>query len=146
MGRIVVVDDIRLSADRRALHCCNTVEAVELFTLLIQSGEEVDQLWLDYDMSNNRGIGEQTTIPIAEWLISNNESRTPLIIKNVYVHSRHPSASILVTMLEPHFHVGRADLPDPMWWEQPEDNDSDELDPTEDVGWNHPPQPTRRNR
>ncbi len=125
MGKIVVVDDIRRSADKRALHCCNTIVAIELFTKLLQSGEEVDELWLDYDLSDSRGIGWPTTMQLAEWLVENQQSRTPLVVRNIYVHSRHNKARDLVTLLEPHFNAGFGELPDPMWWEQPDEEENE---------------------
>lgn len=145
MGKIVVVDDIRLSADSRAFHCPNTVVAVELLTSFLQSAEEIDELWLDYDMSSNYGIGWPNTMALAEWLIENQQSRTPLVIRRIFVHSRHNKAEDLVKILEPHFSVRLGELPDRLWWEQPEDDDSVELSPTEDAGWNYPPQSNRRN-
>ncbi len=125
MGKIVVVDDIRLSADTRALHCGNTDEAITLFAKLLENGVELDELWLDYDMSHNRGIGWPTTMPLAEWLVENQQSRTPLVVRNIYVHSRHTKARDLVTLLEPHFNVSFGELPDPMWCEMPEEEENE---------------------
>ena len=136
--RIIVVDDIRLSADKRAQHAKNTDEAFSLLTECMQNGEVIDELWLDYDMSSNRGIGEQTNVPVANWLIANQQSLTPLVIKQIIVHSRHHKAKNLVEMLGPYFEVGLGELPDSMWWEQPEE-DEEQLDPTEEAGWHTPP-------
>lgn len=121
MSKIIVVDDIRLSADKRAVHAINTTEAIKLLCSAMEYGETIDQLWLDYDMSCNHGIGEQTTLPIAEWLLTNQQSRTPLVIHTIYVHSRHTKAKGLVEILNPYFFVEMAVLPDSMWWQQPEE-------------------------
>jgi hypothetical protein len=124
--KIIVVDDIRLSADKRAVHAENTDEAIALLTECMQKGEIIDELWLDYDMSSNRGIGEQTNVPVANWLIANQQSRTPLVIKQIIVHSRHHNAKNLVEMLDSYFNIYLGELPDNMWWEQPEEVDEDQ--------------------
>ena len=128
--RIIVVDDIRLSADKRAQHAENTDEAILLLTECMQNGEVIDELWLDYDMSSNRGIGEQNNEPVAKWLITNQQSRTPLVIKQIIVHSRHHNAKNLVEMLSPYFNICHGELPDSMWWEQPEEDDEVQPDPS----------------
>ncbi|MFO0862419.1 MAG: cyclic-phosphate processing receiver domain-containing protein [Candidatus Saccharibacteria bacterium] len=125
MGKIVVVDDIRLSADSRAFHCRNTDVAVELLTSFLQSAEVIDELWLDYDMSSNYGIGSPNTMALAEWLIENQQSRTPLVIRRIFVHSRHNKAIDLVKILEPHFSARFGELPDPMWWDMPEEEEQE---------------------
>ncbi len=124
MGLIIVVDDIRLSADKRAVHCGNTDTAIQLFEESLSRGEEIDQLWLDYDMSETRGIGWRTTIPLAHWLIENQQSRTPLVIHQIFVHSRHNHAKNLIGLLTPYFAVSGGTLPDSMWWEQPTEDET----------------------
>lgn len=121
MGKIIVVDDIHVSADTRALHARNTVEALVLLESVIPSGETIDELWLDYDMTWNDGVGASTTLPIVEWLITNQQSRTPLVVRNIYVHSRNSKSKDLVDTLSPYFDICQATLPSPLWWEQPED-------------------------
>lgn len=126
MTKIIVVDDIRLSADTRAVHAVNTVEAVQLLEEALLKGEEIDELWLDFDLSSNRGVGEQNTLPIAHWLILTDQSRTPLVVKKIRVHSSHTKAQELIDLLEPYFDVSLGELPDSWWWEQPTDTQEDQ--------------------
>ncbi len=121
MTKIIVVDDIRLSADTRAVHAENTVVALELLEEALLKGEVIDELWLDFDLSSNRGIGEQNTLSIASWLIAADQSRTPLVVKKIRVHSGHTMARELIDLLEPYFDVSLGELPDSWWWEQPEE-------------------------
>lgn len=78
---IMLLDDTRDFKTKRATYVARTsADAIALLDSL--SDQTLAELWLDYDL-----IGEDTTQPVVEHLLSRAASGTPQAVDLIWVHS-----------------------------------------------------------
>lgn len=81
--RVLVVDDLRtFSFGFEPVYARSSAEAMPLLK------EEWDELWLDHDLG-----GEDTTIPVVDWLAEAAFNGCPAKVGIIVIHSSNPSGS-----------------------------------------------------
>jgi hypothetical protein len=100
----VVVDDLRSFAFD-AVYARTSAEALALLAQLHADGVAVDELWLDHDLG-----GDDTVVPVVDWLCERCVWDDPPAVGRVVVHTSNPvGASMIERTLQRWFPVTRVD-------------------------------------
>lgn len=117
--RIVVIDDERIpapGADSIVVETHRTLaEGLAILQAYHDSGEHIDELWLDHDLGLNDDseFGWDTIMPVVNWLEEMGHFETPLSVGMIFVHTANPAAAPrMMDALRPYYTVIRENLPE----------------------------------
>ncbi len=92
MGRIVVIDDLRIFGAFEAEYARSSAAGLRYLRSAHQNSERIDQLWLDHDLGGTDDIRV-----VVDWLLERCVWEDMPDIGEVVVHTSNPPAAEMMT-------------------------------------------------